>query len=347
MDDKKPFSCRWSLAAVVMMGLAAQGQSSRGQTPTAATNRRPAAVAAQPPGVIRPRNAPVIRAPRLDPAVQRASSDYGGYPTPQQQFAPPTPQMVPQSLPPAPQPVAPQMMISQSVVPAPMFNAQALVPAFNAQATPMVTQMVPVQAYSVAAQPAQAVTGNFFLPSTASAAPPMQAFGTIGMSPQPMTALAAVPVQAQAMAAVPMQSQAMVAVPVQAQATAPATANAFAMTNQTVSVPTTRSSSRVRVRGPGPIASGLARFGERLTALGRIRIETLQETELAAQAVQPTGGIATIQTTGTVPMIPPQVPAQGVPPRPPCPPPCAQPPCTQPPCPTPSPQGGSEQRHNH
>ncbi len=57
-----------------------------------------------------------------------------------------------------------------------------------------------------------------------------------------------------------------------------------ALMNQSVSMPMARSTSRIRVKGPGPVGAGLARFGERLTHFGRTKIESVQETELEAPA---------------------------------------------------------------
>ena len=103
------------------------------------------------------------------------------------------------------------------------------------------------------------------------------------------------------------------------------------LTNQSVSVPTSSSSTRVRVRGPGLINSGLARFGERLTQLGRTRIETIQQTDFQSQLTQPTGGLATINTSQAAPVAPqaPQVPAAPAAPE----------------VPTSSPQGQAPRRH--
>src|SRR5208282_2078182 len=70
---------------------------------------------------------------------------------------------------------------------------------------------------------------------------------------------------------------AVAAAAVAAAATAPAVGSA-ALTTQSVSVPASSTTSRVRVRGPGPLAAAAARLGERLTTLGRTRIETVQET---------------------------------------------------------------------
>ena len=79
------------------------------------------------------------------------------------------------------------------------------------------------------------------------------------------------------------------------------------------------------------LASGLARFGERLTQLGRTRIETIQETELETPIAQPSGGIATISASSAAPVYPQTFSAPQAPQAP-------------PPAPTPSPQG---QPHKH
>jgi hypothetical protein len=109
--------------------------------------------------------------------------------------------------------------------------------------------------------------------------------------------------------------------------------NAF--TNQSVTVPTSRAARRGRVRGPGLLGSGIARLGEFMTLAGRTRIETIQETQLETPLTQPSGGVATIQSTAATPLIAPQSMATNPvpPPQPP-----AQPQSSPPP-PTPSPQG--------
>ena len=113
-----------------------------------------------------------------------------------------------------------------------------------------------------------------------------------------------------------------------AQPVAPAT-GAANLTNQTVCVSTSRSSTRVRVRGPCMINAGLARLGERLVQLGRTRIQTVQETELESPVVQPSAGLATISTTSASPPAPVTPVANPVPPQAP----------VVPQAPTPSPQG--------
>ena len=114
-------------------------------------------------------------------------------------------------------------------------------------------------------------------------------------------------------------------------------ASLAAVTNQTLSLPTTGSRTRVRVRGPGLLASSLSRFGERLTRLGRARIETLQETTLEAPLTQaPAAGLTTISTTSTTPVAPPPQTLTMAPPS-------QQPPCNQPPCAAPPPNLPSPQ----
>ena len=78
-----------------------------------------------------------------------------------------------------------------------------------------------------------------------------------------------------------------------------------AVTNQTIGLPTAGSRTRIRVRGPGPIRSGLASLGEKMVLLGRSRIETVHETELNTPAVQGGGNVATFTTSSATP-VPPQ-----------------------------------------
>jgi|GEM_PF-4254074 len=120
-----------------------------------------------------------------------------------------------------------------------------------------------------------------------------------------------------------------------------------AVTNQAVAVPTSRASNRVRVRGPGLFGETLARLGERLTQFGRARIETTQETELYTPMSQPSGGVATISSSGSTPLIQQQnsvsyPPGQGQG----APPPQQQPPC-QPQPPAPSPQAEPSVSRGH
>jgi hypothetical protein len=123
-----------------------------------------------------------------------------------------------------------------------------------------------------------------------------------------------------------------------------------ALTTQSVSVPASSTTSRVRVRGPGPLAAAAARLGEKLTTLGRTRIETVQETRLETQGLQsPPGQFMNLTSVSANPVMAPQqnvtFPAavpQAPPPPPPSPPPPA-PPSLQ--GPQPSPQGDNEKSH--
>ena len=142
-----------------------------------------------------------------------------------------------------------------------------------------------------------------------------------------------------------MAPAALATMPAQGAVAAP-TAMTAAVTNQTLALPVSRASTRVRVRGPGLLASSLARLGERMTQLGRARIQTIQETTLESPMLQPTGGgLATLSTTTTTPVsvpqtttIVPNVPAQPqVPSKPQVP--------EQPPQTYPSPQCGPSCKH--
>jgi hypothetical protein len=184
-------------------------------------------------------------------------------------------------------------------------------PSYVPQYAPMVPQYAP-PSYG---PPPSAPPGNFFMPGPPSGGPP--AYGP------PM---------------VPM-------VPVMAPSYAPALAPPMAgppapVAGGSVSVPTTRSSSRVVVRGPGLLGAGLARLGERLTQLGRTRIQTVQETVLENQTSQPLGGMTTISTQGLTPPPPSAAPPSA--------PPSYGPPQGAPPAevPGPSPQGGYPQKHS-
>jgi hypothetical protein len=153
-----------------------------------------------------------------------------------------------------------------------------------------------------------APAGNLFLTTPSVSALPAQ---------QPTTALAL-----SAPAPAPAATLALAANPA---------APVAAVTNSTMSLPTSGSRTRVRVRGPGILGSSLARFGERLTRLGRARIETVQETTLEAPLNQgPSVGMATISTTSTTPIA--QGPTLSL-----SPPQQQQPPCQTSSCPAPPP----------
>jgi hypothetical protein len=120
-----------------------------------------------------------------------------------------------------------------------------------------------------------------------------------------------------------------------AAAPPPAAAPAANVNNQLLSMPTNRSMTMVRVRGPGLFRASLALLGARLTQLGEARIETINQTTLQSPYAQAApGGLTTIQTTTPAPPPPPQA----APPAPPAGPPQAAPP-------QPSPQGLEKHRH--
>ncbi len=159
--------------------------------------------------------------------------------------------------------------------------------------------------------------GNVFLPT----APAPQPVMAVAPGPQPLVA-----------------------------ATPPATApmlssggGQVAISNQMLSMPTLGNTTRVRVRGPGLLASGLARVGERMIRLGRARIETVQTTELQSPFGQSSGpGLTNINTMTAAPIPQPQVTMIPVS-SPPPPPPAACPPPAPGPAPTlPTPQGTTQ-----
>jgi hypothetical protein len=282
------------------------------------------------------RSLPGDGAAQLDPAVVRATfGHHEAYASPQQPYAPAQPQAMPAAAPQFP-------AVTQTVTPMTTLVPQA--------AAPMASAMVQVPVVYMP-QAMSAPPSNFFLPSSAMGAQPMaaqpmaaqpmaaQPMAAVPMAVQPMAAqpMAAVAMAAQPMAAVPMAAQPMAAVAMGAQ---PAASAFGAITNQSISVPTSRSGTRVRVRGPGLLGSSLARFGERLTQFGRTRIETVSETELAAPLTQPSGGIATIQTAASTPLVAPQSATTTVPLQ-------AQPQSAPPAPPLPTPQASPQSSHHH
>ena len=251
--------------------------------------------------------------------------------------------------PPAPVPAAPPPAVPASV-PQPTMLPQSTPMMYTPVSTTTTASLIPAQTQSLMVQPAQVVmvpqvattamagTTNLFMPSglATAAVPTTMATASVpvAMAPASMS-MAMVP------ASMPVAATAAVApaaiAPAAAVATGPAVSGA-AITTQSVSVPASRTSSRVRVRGPGPFASAAARFGERLTQLGRTRIETVQETQLETQVAQsPPGQFLTLSSTAATPNMPPQqnvtIPAS-VPGQPPV----CQPPVCQPPPPPPQPQ---------
>jgi hypothetical protein len=245
---------------------------------------------------------------KADPEVLRASHGGKSLPSPQG-YAPPsvptappfTPQFVPQY---APQPttaMTPQVTTgSANVISVPAQNfviqqqapqifmapSQAPVVYVPQQLQQQHQQMMVMAAPSAA--PAVGAAPNLFLPAS--------------QPSQPMMAVAPQPIMTQpAMAMAAQPTMAMASQPTMAMAAQPT--QLAAVSSQQLSLPTTSSRNRVRVRGPGLFASSLAKFGERLTRLGRVRIVSEQETTLEAPLSQAgTPGLTTISTSSSVPL---------------------------------------------
>ncbi len=222
------------------------------------------------------------------------------------------------------------LMISQA--PPQVFLAPSQAPVVYVPQTLSAGPSGPAQTLMLSSgSPASQPTGNLFLSSptlalsSAAPAPPL----TAGL-PTPLNVSVA-PAQATLAAGPPAGA----AVATLASGPPAALAN---VTNQTLSLPTSGARTRVRVRGPGMLASSLSRFGERLTRLGRTRIETLQETTLEAPVTQsPGAGVATLSTTSMSPVA--QQPTLTLSAGP-------QPPCASPPCAPPAPPSGPVQPQN-
>jgi hypothetical protein len=304
---------------------------SLGQTPSNPDGTTPASPAATAPAApLAANSAPTAgAATRLAPPRQiQTDSDlkqtgfgHHDYPSSQQQYdatCPPVPTKPP---PTTPAPVAPTYTPpayapQYAPVYAPQY-APTYAPQYAPVYAPQYAPMPPMMPQYAAPPAPPAAPSNYFLPSAPPAAPPAPPAYSAPMMPM-------APVYSMPMA------------PAFAAPQPPAMVPGAALSNSSVSVPTSRASTRTRVRGPGPLASGLARLGERLTQLGRVRIETTQETELDTPRSLPTGGVATISTTGAVPVNPPQMPVA---------PPAA--PVAPPEAPTPSPQGHEpHQKHS-
>jgi len=291
------------------------------------------------------------RGTKRDLAVKQTG--LGGDISPSQQYAPPAPSW-------------PQVQMSPPAQPQPQPTTLALTPSVQATLTTsaglvqmpsqsLMIQQAPPQVFlaptqapvvyvpqvmsavpAVSAAPAPAPTGNLFMTVPNVAAAP---------APQPSVALAAAPTVAAGPPAVALAAAPTVAAgpPAAAVAVAAGPPALAAVSNSTLSIPSSGSRTRVRVHGPGLLGSSLARFGERLTQLGRARIETVQETTLEAPLPQSVGGgVTQISTTSATPvsqgpttttlLVPgQQAPVVG---KPPCPP-------SQPPTPYPTAQAGT------
>ena len=264
----------------------------------------------------------------LDPGAARADAAvartlYGGDVYPSQQVPPPAAQAPPQvQAQPQPQP-APMLMAAPPAVSTTATMIQ--VPSQN-----LMIQQAPPQVF-LAPQPSPLV----YVPQVMNAAPApamapsAPAANLFMMAPAP--ALAAAPAPQPTLAAAP-PTLALAASPAAAPATLAVAASGpqtLAVNNQTLSLASTGTRSRVRVKGPGLLSASLARFGERLTQLGRTRIVSVQETTLEAPAAQaPAAGLTTISTTSAAPVAPPPATVLlQAPPAPPAPPHVCKPPC--------------------
>ena len=212
----------------------------------------------------------------VDSSVKRTGGFHDGVASPQgptEQAVLPVPTK-PQPAPPAP--VTPVAPVQPTYVP----QYQPTYPAYAPMAAPVapvagyyyMQQPAPVAPVAPMAPVAPTAPANFFLPSGPApmAAPPLQPFAPTAFAPAPQPMVFAPAPQPMAyapapqpmayapapqpMAYAPVAPQPVAYAPVAAQPVAPAT-GAANLTNQTVSVPTSRSSTRVRVRGPCMINS--------------------------------------------------------------------------------------------
>ena len=222
----------------------------------------------------------------IDFAVTPALHD--GYPSAQQPYSTPPPQI--------PAPPTYSYTPTYAAPPAPPPTYVAPVPTM---AAPQPTSYVQLPGPNVVVQQGQP---QVFLSQPA----PQPAYGAPMMNAPNMYLPAAAPAPT-AYAAQPSYAALPNPAAYAAQPSAPVGYAASptpyaAVTNQTMALPTVGSRTRIRVKGPGPIRSGLATLGEKLTQLGRSRIETVQETDLNTPAVQGGGGVATFATSSTMPV---------------------------------------------
>ena len=227
--------------------------------------------------------------------------------------------------PPQPQPT------TVSLAPSVSQSVQAMASMVQIPSQNLMIQQAPPQVFLAPAQTPivyvpQAMPAAAASPATVASAPPANLFMAMpnvaaAPAPQPTIAVAASPPLAPATAVM---------------AVASGTQPVAAVTNSTLSLPSSGTRTRVRVRGPGVVGSSLARLGERLTRFGRARIETVQETTLEAPSPQPVGaGVTSISTTTATPVS--QGPPTALVPCPQQQPPACSPPCppSQPSCPLP------------
>ncbi len=248
-----------------------------------------------------------VEAPVRDPNLTQANLFGKGMPTASAQAEIPS---TPTAQTPAPMVSAPQA--GQSYLPPPQTTTTYAMPVtasvVNAPQQHILVNQPPTQVIF-----AQAPGPMVYVPQPATAMAPTQNL-FMGMASAPVAGVTAPP-----MMPVVSQPVASVASAPLAMANGPAVAGA-ALTTSSVSVPVSSSSSRIRVRGPGPMASALARLGERMTTLGRTRIESVQETRLETQTSQtPSGQYMTLSSTAASPILSQPSASAGLPPLPPCP----------------------------
>jgi hypothetical protein len=274
---------------------------------------------------------------KADPAVNVTSLGNDVYAS--NQFSPPQPQCNPPvTSSPPPQNQPPTVSMTPSFQPTLSATANLI----QVPSQSLMIQQAPPQVFLAPNQAPVVYVPQMM--STAAAAPP-----TVASAPPSNLFMAAPSVAA---APAPQPTMAVAAAPTIAATASPAAATAVmavaavpqpltAVSNSTLSLPSSGNRTRVRVRGPGFMGSSLARLGERLTQFGRARIETIQETTLEPPPPQSAaGGMTSISTTTSTPVSQGPttstvlVPGQQPPPevgKPPCPP-------SQPSCPLPSPQ---------
>ena len=234
---------------------------SLGQTPSNPDGTTPASPAATAPAApLAANSAPTAgAATRLAPPRQiQTDSDlkqtgfgHHDYPSSQQQYdatCPPVPTKPP---PTTPAPVAPTYTPpayapQYAPVYAPQY-APTYAPQYAPVYAPQYAPMPPMMPQYAAPPAPPAAPSNYFLPSAPPAAPPAPPAYSAPMMPM-------APVYSMPMA------------PAFAAPQPPAMVPGAALSNSSVSVPTSRASTRTRVRGPGPLASGPEGYAPRGTA---------------------------------------------------------------------------------
>ncbi|QDV34733.1 hypothetical protein ElP_26270 [Tautonia plasticadhaerens] len=261
--------------------------------------------------------------PMADPALVQASHADKSLPSPQSYSTPSVPSgsPTPQYGQPMMMSMVPQMASTPaSVISVPSQNFVIQQQAPQVFMSPAQSPMVYVPQQQVMAMaPASAPTPNLFLPASQPSQLAMAPQPTQMMAAQPSAMMVAAQPSPMMMAAQPSPMMMAAAPPTMALAAQPT--QLAAVSNQQMNLPTSASRSRVRVRGPGMLASAAARFGERLTRLGRVRIVSEQETTLEAPLSQASSpGMTTISTTSAVPLAQPstQIPPTLLAPPVPC-----------------------------